>query len=240
MLVLLAGLALMRFRVGRWLAFSGALLLYAFSTPLASHALIAPLQNPYHPPDAPALEAAEAIVVLGAGYRSGAVEFAGETVNDLALVRLRYAAALHRRTGLPVIATGGAAGDREPEARWMAEALTEWGVTEILQENRARDTRENARYSAELLRERGARNVLLVTHAHHLPRASAAFEHYGVEVIPAPTGAFVPSTTGLSIGMLKPRANAMRTSWLAMHEYLGILWYHWQHNRGVEPRGSAG
>ncbi|MFO8003483.1 YdcF family protein, partial [Thioalkalivibrio sp.] len=166
LLILLLGLLLIRYRLGRWLTVAGGILLYAFSIPLVSHALIAPLQSPFEPPDEGALEAAEAIVVLGAGYRSGAVEFGGETVNDLALVRLRYAAALHHRTGLPVIATGGAAEDREPESRWMAETLEEWGVKAVLQETRARDTRENARYSAELLYEQDAQTILLVTHAH--------------------------------------------------------------------------
>lgn len=227
LLLLLLGLVLIRYRPGRWLAAAGGLLLYAFSIPLVSHALVAPLQKPFTPPDADQLEAAEAIVVLGAGYRSGAVEFSGETVNDLALVRLRYAAALHHRTGLPVIATGGAAQDREPESRWMAEVLEELGVDAVFQESQARDTRGNADYSARLLRELDAHTVLLVTHAHHLLRAGAAFERAGLDVIPAPTGAFVPSTSGVSAGMFRPQANALRVSWLAMHEYLGILWYRW-------------
>ncbi|WP_018873775.1 YdcF family protein [Thioalkalivibrio sp. ALJ16] len=235
LLLALVGLILLRTWTGKALLVAGLLLTYALSLPPVSHALIAPLQAPYTPPDATALESAEAIVVLGAGYRSGAVEFSGETVNDLALVRLRYAAALHRRTGLPVVATGGGPEDREPEARWMVEALEEFGVTTIWEEPQARDTEGNARHSAALLQERGIQRVLLVTHAHHLPRASAAFERAGLEAIPAPTGAFVAHDPGLSLGAFKPQANAMRISWLAMHEYLGILWYRWQHGRQSPP-----
>lgn len=229
LLLALLGLLLHRTLVGKVLLVTGLLVLYALSLPPVSYALMAPLQGPYQPPDSEALERAEAIVVLGAGYRSGAVEFSGETVNDLALVRLRYAAALHQQTGLPVLATGGAAKNREPEARWMAEVLEQFGVNSIWQEPLARDTEGNARHSAAMLQEHGLQRVLLVTHAHHLPRASAAFERTGLEVIPAPTGAFVAHDATLSLGALKPQANAMRTSWLAMHEYLGILWYRWQY-----------
>ncbi|WP_018936889.1 YdcF family protein [Thioalkalivibrio sp. ALJ24] len=237
LLLLLAGLLLVRYRLGRWLAVTGGILLYAFATPLVSHAIIAPLQDPFAPPSEEDLEAAEFIVVLGAGYRAGAVEFGGETVNDLALERLRYAASLHHRTGLPVMATGGAAEDREPEARWMAEVLEELGVRQIVRESRARDTRGNALYSAELLQEMGVGEVLLVTHAHHLRRAVPAFENTGLRVTAAPTGAFVPSSDGVGIGTLRPTASALRVSWLAMHEYLGILWYFMRGD--LEPPGHV-
>ena len=236
----LVGLLLSRLRVGRWLAVAGVLLLYGFSIPPVGYALMAPLQAPYDPPAGPLLADADAIVVLGAGYRSGAVEFSGETVNALSLVRLRYAAALHRRTGLPVIASGGAAEDREPEARWMAEVLGEFGVSTILQEDQARDTQGNADHSARLLRELGLERPLLVTHAHHLPRAITAFERAGMEVVPAPTGAFVAHDTRLSPGAFRPQANALRMSWLAMHEYLGILWYRWRHRDRPAMPAEAG
>lgn len=224
----MVGLLLWHRPAGRWLAVAGVLLLYLFSIPPVGYALMAPLQTPYEPPDDPVLVKADAIVVLGAGYRSGAAEFSGETVNDLALVRLRYAAVLHRRTGLPVIASGGAAKGREPEARWMAEVLEEFGVSSILREDRSRDTRGNALHSARLLREAGLERPLLVTQAHHLPRAIRAFEQAGVEVIPAPTGAFIAPDNGMSPGVFRPRASALRMSWLAMHEYLGIQWYRWR------------
>jgi uncharacterized SAM-binding protein YcdF (DUF218 family) len=135
-----------------------------------------------------------------------------------------------------VIASGGAAEDPAPEARWMAEVLEEFGVETILQEDQARNTQENADYSARLLRAQGRKRPLLVTHAHHLPRATAAFERAGVDVIPAPTGAFVPHDTSLSPGTFRPQANALRRSWLAMHEYLGILWYRWRYqDRPLTP-----
>ena len=231
LLLALLGLLLVRLLVGRLLLATGLLLLYLFSLPAVSHGLMHILQRDYWPPaDTMPLDGAGAIVVLGAGYRSGADEFAGETVNDLALVRLRYAAYLHRHTGLPVLATGGGAEDRVPEAHWMAEVLREYGVEPILQEDQALDTWGNARYSAVLLAELGVHRVALVTHAHHMPRAVWSFEQAGLEVIPAPTGAFVPADTAFTFGSLRPQARALYASWLAMHEFLGLAWYRLQHS----------
>ena len=228
LLLALLGLLLLRLRLGLVALIAGLGLLYALSLPATSHALMAPLQRDFAVPDPAALEPLDAIVVLGAGYRSGAREYAGETVNELALVRLRYAARLHRQTGLPVLASGGAAEGREPEARWMAEVLEEFGVDPVLREEQSRDTLGNARYSAELLGGQGMTRVALVTHAHHMPRALGAFERTALEVMPAPTAAFVPHDRGFSVASLRPQARALHTSWLALHEYLGLAWYRWR------------
>ena len=238
LLLVLLGLLLHRIRPGRALVVLGALLLYLFSLPMVSYALMAQLQKNYWPPDLEGLGDAEAIVVLGAGYRSGAEEYSGETVNALALVRLRYAAYLHRQTGLPVVASGGAPEQgpddlepRVPEAIWMAEVLQEFGVESPLIEDQSRDTWGNAEQSAALLEALGIRRVALVSHAHHMPRAVWSFRQAGLEVVPAPTGAFVPRDTALSLGSFRPQATALYNSWLATHEYLGILWYRWQYGR---------
>ncbi len=230
----LVGLLLHRWRVGKMLLVVGLGLLYAFSLPLVGFALMAPLQQGYEPVQIGDLDGVGAIVVLGAGYRSGATEFSGETVSDLSLVRLRYAAHLHRQTLLPVLATGGGPEDRLPEAHWMAQALDEYGVQRVIRESDARDTWENALKSAALLEEEGISRIALVTHAFHMPRAQWAFEQAGVDLVPAATGAYVPRDSGFSLGALRPQATAMCMSWLATHEYLGILWYRWRH-RTTQP-----
>ena len=190
LLLALGGLLFSRFLAGRLALLGGLLLLYAFSLPVVSHALMGGLQGGYWPPaQTSRFGDAQVIVVLGAGYRSGADEYSGETVNDLALTRLRYAAHLHRQTGLPVLVTGGGPEDRVPEAHWMAEVLAEYGVTPVLLESRARDTWGNALHSEAVLSPLGYRRIALVTHAHHMRRAAWAFRRVGLEVIPAPTAA---------------------------------------------------
>jgi len=232
LLLAIMGLLLIRFRLGKVFLVTGLGLLYALSLPIVGFALMAPLQQGYEPAQIDDLDGVGAIVVLGGGYRSGATEYSGETVSDLSLVRLRYAAHLHRQTRLPVLASGGGPEDRLPEAYWMAEVLEEYGVAQVMREAEARDTWENAVKSARLLEANGIGRVALVTHAFHMPRAQWSFEKAGIDFVPAPTGAYVPHDTGFSLESLRPQAGALYMSWLAVHEHLGILWYRWRHRAG--------
>lgn len=65
--------------------------------------------RPLEPParDPLADRAGQAIVVLGAGTYFRAPEYGADTVNARGLVRMRYAAHLHRATAKPILATGG-------------------------------------------------------------------------------------------------------------------------------------
>ena len=55
-------------------------------------------------------------------------------------------------------------------------------------ESSALDTLESRRAMREILHEEGIEKVLLVTHAWHLRVARVAFEHAGLEAVPAPVG----------------------------------------------------
>jgi uncharacterized SAM-binding protein YcdF (DUF218 family) len=95
-------------------------------------------------------------------------------------------------------------------------------------EPRSRDTFENAAFSAAMLRTDGIRRILLVTDAMHMPRARAAFERAGMEVVSAPTLFF--GGQARSPGAWVPSAEGMRRSWYAMYELLGIAWYRLRHS----------
>lgn len=172
---------------------------------------------------------AQAIVVLGGGRYAVAPEYGGDTVSRLTLERVRYAARLQRKTGLPLLTSGGQVlTKRKPEASLMREVLVdEFDVPVRWTEINSRNTAENARLSASLLARNDVKKVLLVTHAWHLPRAVAAFERAGIEVVPAPT-AFNLSRGDDSAPWIfdwLPQAGALRASNWACHEYLGRLWY---------------
>ena len=53
----------------------------------------------------------------------------------------------------------------------------------------------------------------------------AAFQAAGLDVVAAPHG----FRSGGEIGLLDfiPSSSAMESSWLALHESLGMLWYRW-------------
>ncbi len=226
LLLILAGLLLARRRrrLGHVLTGIGAGALLLLSIPFVAAALLISLQTADPLPVDGPLPTAEAIVVLGGDLERRAPERRTGTVGPLSLQRARYGAELARRSGLPVLVTGGRLTPGAPSlGHMMEEALGEFGVQARWVEARAANTRENARLSAEILESEGISRILLVTHAWHLPRASAAFEAQGLEVVAAPTAFRI--WPDLRLTSLLPSARALRESRWAVHEWLGRLWY---------------
>jgi uncharacterized SAM-binding protein YcdF (DUF218 family) len=211
-------------RLGLSLILLAAVALYALSTPWVSGVLLKSLEISA-PLDPTRLRAVDAIVVLGGGRRLDAAEYGGDTLKGLSLERLRYAAHLHRASGLPLLVTGGKPGGGTlAEGRIMQRILQdEYGMPPRWVEDSADTTWDNARFSALLLQKDGARRVALVTHAWHLRRAVPLFEAQGIEVVPA--GIQFSSTRVDDVFDLLPTPAGLRDSTFALHEWLGILWY---------------
>lgn len=235
LLLILAGLILGRRhpRSGRLLAAVGLIVSVVLMTPASVGLLLADLEN--HPPITDeALGQADAIVILAGGMRSHAPEFGEGTVNSRTLERIRYGARLARKSGLPVLVTGGAPQGGTAEAEWMKRSLQEdFGITVRWVEAASLDTRENALLSARILHPEGLRRIALVTHAAHMRRAEAWFKSAGFEVLPAPTAYFTdkrpddaedaqPGASGLFLGAA-PSMSAAYAGWYAIHEWLGLL-----------------
>jgi uncharacterized SAM-binding protein YcdF (DUF218 family) len=217
-------------RVGRIVAGTGLAALALLSSNAGAAFLVRPLEGMTAPLLAPERAGAQAIVVLAAGRLQDAPEYGGLDIPDYyALARMRYAAHLQRRTGLPLLVTGGngGKGDKEREyakADAMAAALREdFGVPVRWIEPQSRNTAENAAFSAAMLRKDGIRRILLVTDAMHMPRSRTVFEAAGLEVVSAPTMFF--SDQARSPGAWLPSAEGMRRSWYATYEWMGIAWY---------------
>lgn len=170
----------------------------------------------------------QAIVVLSAGRFRDAPEFGGkDVVGRNSLLRLRYAAHLQRRTGLPILVSGGRVfSDGESLAALMRTSLEDdFDARVRWLEDRSRNTAENALYSSQMLRDSGVSSILLVTQAGHIPRSVAAFANTGLSVVPAPTG-FVSTDSGSdTIVAWLPNANSLSTVSLVLHEYIGRFWY---------------
>ncbi|HVS19225.1 MAG TPA: YdcF family protein [Planctomycetota bacterium] len=230
-LPLLAGaLLLRRSKRAGWSVIALTLALaWAFSTPFVGAGLLRALQT--SPPIAPdvgraALRAqADAIVVLAAEQRPVSPEFPIPAVGPMTLERLRYAAALARRSGLSVCTSGGVPQRGAPSlADAMAEVLEhDYGVTVRWREGRSADSRGNAIESAALLAPDGVQRVYVVTHAWHMPRALQAFRQAGLEPIAAPTAFRGPAH--VTPRSFWPSARGMAESALAWHELLGLVYY---------------
>ncbi|QID19704.1 YdcF family protein [Nitrogeniibacter mangrovi] len=216
------GLSVRRLRALAWLGWIYALVV---STPVTVNWLAAPLEAT-PPIRTEALRQTGAIVILGAGVRTHAPEMGGPTVNGLSLERLRYGALLARRSGLPVLVTGGAPWGKIPEAVAMKQVLEqEFNIPVRWTESAALDTRDNAMFSARLLKAAGIERITLVTHAAHMPRARAAFEAAGLQVTPAPTAWLSNPDIDDEWHDFIPGPRAAYAGWYAMHEWLGRLAY---------------
>jgi uncharacterized SAM-binding protein YcdF (DUF218 family) len=244
--LVLVGLVIWRrwARAGKIIAGAGFAAMAFLSTNAGAGFFVTPLEAKTTVLLAPERAGAQAIVVLAAGQLENAPEYDSQAIPDyVALARLRYAAHLQRRTGLPVLVSGGNGGDKVDvndkdreyaKADAMAVALrADFGVPVKWIEPNSRDTAENAAYSAELLRPGGVKRILLVTDAMHMPRARAAFLRTGLEVVDAPTMFFRDQALGA--GAWLPSAEGMRRSWYAIYEWIGIAWYNLRASNKVAP-----
>lgn len=204
-------------RGGRLVAWTGILLLLALSTPIVAFLLLT-LVDASPPLDLQRAREAQAIVILGGGIRRHAAEYnGGDTLGRLTLERVRYGAEVARRTGLPVLVTGGSVLGGEPEAALMRTALEhEFGVPVRWVEARSRNTHENALQSAEILGAERISRIVLVAHSFDMPRARAEFAAQGIEAIAAPTG--IPSGRIDTILDVLPSVAALQSSYLALYE----------------------
>lgn len=228
--LILAGHALRRRwpRCGRSVSVLGLAALLVLSTNAGALLLVRPLEQLTSPLDkaGAAARGAQAIVVLAAGNVHAAPEYGADVPDDIALLRLRYAAHLQHATNLPLLVSGGN-GEPEkgipPKASTMARVLRDDFRTPVTwTEERSADTTQNAIYSAAILKAAGVRRVLLVTHAMHMPRAERAFAAAGLEVVAAPTMFYSGST--LSPLMFVPGWSGMFRSCYATHEWIGLAW----------------
>lgn len=226
-IALVAGLTLQhrRPRTARGLLLAGTAGLYLLSMPLTGTFLLRQWETPHA--TTPVSTSAQAIVVLGGGRYPAAPEYDGDTVSSATLVRLRYAAQLHRETGLPILVSGGSPdGSRINEAELMAQVLeNSFRVPVRWREGRSANTLENARLSRETLAQENIRRIHLVTHAWHMPRSILVFERTGFEVIPAPTAHAAGETAQLTLLDFLPSFTGLRDSSIFFHEIIGMVWY---------------
>lgn len=201
---------------------------YGLSTPVLSKVLAKSIEA-YPALSLKALPTigAQAIVVIGGGVRQFAPEYPDNfVVNSYTLERLRYTAMLAKHTHLPVLVAGGKVFDtvQYTEAEIMAKTLEQdFGVAVSWQENTSRNTAENARNSYTILYKAGIKDIILVTHALHMPRAAKAFTDSGFNVIPAST-TYMADRTLENVFSFMPSAKAFMDSTIVLHEYLGSFW----------------
>jgi uncharacterized SAM-binding protein YcdF (DUF218 family) len=213
-----------RRRIGRALLWFGLAGLFVLALPAFGVSLMLALERDL-PTTPPPGDLPKAIVILGGDVTRGRGESPAVDVGPISLERLRVGAALARRTGLPILVSGGAFRAHEASvADVMADSLAQdFQVPARWIEPGSRDTWENAQKSAAILRGQDIRSIYVVTQAWHMRRAIMAFAAAGITATAAyprldrlqrPLAAnFVPDVLG------------WQGSYVALHEWIGCAWY---------------
>jgi uncharacterized SAM-binding protein YcdF (DUF218 family) len=234
LIVVIAGLLLRagagrrswRRRAGAVLAHVGFLLLFVLALPVTGWLMLTTLERDL-PLDPRAAQPPQAIVILAANdlaaLPGGIV--GPPDVGAMTLERVRAGALLQRRTGLPILVTGGSLRPNAPPvAAAMARVLRDDFAAQVRWvEDRSTTTWENARFSAPLLAADGITSVYLVTHAWHMRRGILSFRRFGVTVTAAPTHFTAPAVP--NAGAFVPSLKGWADSGHALHEWIGLMWY---------------
>src|SRR3990170_5012156 len=212
-------------RLGRAFIISGFVLLYLLSIQPVSDLLMRPLERSFPPLRTTAIRA-NAIVVLSGGVKDVSWVGLKSEPSEASLERLLAGVRLQKALHLPLVLSGGSGDPTNPEiseADAMARLAASLGVPrkDIVVERKSRNTVESAK---ALKKDFRGKRIILVTSAFHMKRASAMFKAQGLDVIPAPAG-YTSEQRGFSPFTLIPTAAHMRTSAMALHEYLSFLWY---------------
>lgn len=233
--LILFGFFVWRFRplFGKTLITIGILSLWVFSTPIISQLLIDRLQYQYPVLSADKItdDGISAIVVLAAGLMPYSPEYGNPDVSDPTFTRLRYAAYLNKKMNIPILVSGSYPKNTLTlnVTKYMAKSLKDtFNAATKWQEDRGSNTALEGVFAAQILKAANVSKIYLVTHAIHMPRSMYAFKDKGLQVIPAPTGFMVPDECQNKLFIFLPTISALRGSQIALHEYVGLLWYRLQ------------
>jgi uncharacterized SAM-binding protein YcdF (DUF218 family) len=161
------------------------------------------------------------VVVLGGGINP----FSTFKASNDAFKREVYGIMLAKKLKIPFVFTGG--GLKYKEADFVKKDVKKFEKEfdfkiKAYYENKSLNTYQNAKYTAILFKKhRFKKNVYLVTSAYHMKRAVILFKKFGFKITPKPVAfRYKPIN---SVWNFFPNMTDLKTSYLAIHEYLGIL-----------------
>jgi uncharacterized SAM-binding protein YcdF (DUF218 family) len=193
------------------------------------NAIILPLEQRFPPWDA-SRGAPAGIISLGGALDTVVSPARDEVALNEAAERMTAIAELARRFPNARIVFSGGSGriiyDGISEASLAARLFESFGIAKerIALEDKSRDTDENGRFTKELVQPKPGERWLLVTSAHHMPRAVGVFRAAGFPVEAFP----VDYRTRGAIDLLRPFStlgDGLRRTDTAMREWVGLLIY---------------
>jgi len=218
-----------RFRIGWFVMLLGVLLLLSLSLRPIANILVYSLECQYNPASSEILKTLDTIVVLGAGsYPSGGLRTEAE-LSGTTYSRLYNGVKAFKQSDANLLGLcGGPIGDPKSDAEVMKAVAVYMGVPSdnILTETQSNNTMENAVRLAALIPAGEKRCIGLVTSATHMLRAEKVFRNQFPDhtIVPVPTN-YMYDKTVWSVKTAIPSVGALEQSTIAIHEWIGILWY---------------
>jgi uncharacterized SAM-binding protein YcdF (DUF218 family) len=177
----------------------------------------------------PASVSPDVIIMLGGDLLHKSQDLSGTGAPGYGTMeRMVTAVRLHRRTGAPILLSGGRVfADSGSIAGVTARFLADLGVSgdAILIEDRSRDTYENALFSAKICRREGFTHPVVVTTGFHMKRALFCFQKMGLAVQPFPCGLTSWPEKTIHWRSLLPGSQALGATAAGLHEALGLFYY---------------
>ncbi|MFC1795267.1 YdcF family protein [Planctomycetota bacterium] len=219
-----------RFRISWFIMLLGVLFLLSLSLRPVANILVYSLECQYNPASSEILKMLDTVVVLGAGsHSSGGLRTEAE-LSGTNYSRLYSGVKAFKQSNANLLGLcgGRSIGYPESDAEVMKAVAVYMGVPseEILTETQSKNTMENAVRLAALLPEGEKRCIGLVTSAIHMLRAEKVFRKQFSEytIVPIPTN-YIYDKTVWSVKSAIPSVGALEKSTIALHEWIGILWY---------------
>ena len=199
--------------LGKVLMLFGILLYYLFSITAVTNYLLSPLENKYSSLETEDIQMADKAVLLLGGSETDVLR--GSEILRISHLKNQEVKIIISGTD-PLLPTS-------EEALGVKRFFVSRGLEEenIIIEGQSRNTWENIRNVKEIVEEEP---FFLVTSAYHMERAKREFEKVEANPIPAPTDFKIKTERYTALDFF-PDARNLRNSDLAVHEYLGILWY---------------
>jgi uncharacterized SAM-binding protein YcdF (DUF218 family) len=225
-LVGVISLALCSRWTGRLLFVLNLSALYLLSTPVVGTYLMRSLEPSEVVSEAEIQAFRPQVILVPMSSRSTqAPEYGGQTVDSLSLERLRYAAYLQQRTGIPILLADEPKGEPGPSPAELGRRVLE---REFQLSTAAVETADDvgiggARASERLPERIRGRRVLLVTHAWQMRQLGDRLRAQGQEVLGAPTLITPPLTNARDPQHWMPRLWALGLSTRGMQQRWGEL-----------------
>jgi uncharacterized SAM-binding protein YcdF (DUF218 family) len=224
-------------RAGLQCLLASLLLLAICSFSPLGNALMLPLEQRF-PPWNPAGGAPDGIVVLGGAFDTVVAPARGEISLNEAAERMTGAIELARKYPNARIVFSGGSGQLiyggSTEAELAARLFDDLGVpaSRLITEDRSRDTDENAKFSKAVADPKPGERWLLVTSAHHMPRAVGAFRRVGFDVEAYPVDWRTRGPEDLA-RPFRTASDGLKRTDTAAHEWIGLFVY-WLTGRSAE------